>query len=98
MSKPTEDKNAVIPDHLIKELLTESEMRMVKQRYIILGLLEQGLSVRSIASEVGVGTDTVVRISRLAERHNLKKPSEGRGKSQVTPKPSTSTWVFGKVE
>lgn len=91
MSKPKIDRNIEIPDNLIKDLLTPSEKRMVKQRLLIIKLLEEGLSIRSIANQAKVGTDTVVRVSRMLEanpkiREFLKRP-------QVL----TSKWIFGQV-
>jgi Trp operon repressor len=99
MSKPLVDKDIKVPQELIEQLLTESEIRMLKQRYIVLKLLEEGLSIRRIAQEVGVGTDTVVRICRLAESRNLKEPSQRRSNQRAkAPAPQSSTWVFGKTE
>lgn len=88
MSKPKEDRDIKIPDNILRELLTPSEMRMVKNRYRIMNLLEKGLSVRSIAEEVEVGTDTVVRVSKAAGELKIN-----RKKQEI----KTSTpWIFGK--
>ena len=92
MSKPKIERNFDVPLVLVKELLTASEKRMVKQRLMIIELLEEGLSIRQIAIQVKVGTDTVVRISRMLEnnpkiRDFLQKPSS----------PSASKWIFGQV-
>lgn len=91
MSKPKIDRNIEVPDFLIKELLTTSERRMVKQRLTVVKLLEEGLSIRAVAKEAKVGTDTVVRVIRMLEgnskiREFLQKP-----------KPLTSKWVFGQI-
>lgn len=91
MSKPKIDRNIDVPDSLIKDLLTISEKRMVKQRLLIIRLLEEGLSIRSIADQAKVGTDTVVRVARMLEanpriREFLRKP-----------KLLTSKWVFGQI-
>lgn len=91
MSKPKREHNLDIPDNLIRELLTSSELRMVKQRLLIVKLINQDLSIRKIAERVGVGTDTVVRMIKKIEanpRINLliqKKPS------------SASKWIFGQI-
>lgn len=90
MSKPNEDKNLDLPDFVIKELLTTSEIRMLKNRWQIVLMLQDGLSTRQIASRVGVGTDTVVRIARKIEENPqikdyIKKPEQ------------RSKWVFGQV-
>ncbi len=74
MSKPQDDHSVKIPPELLEELLTDSEIRMVKQRLLIIRLLQEGQSIRSVAEQVGVGTDTVVRMARKMESNpNLKK-------------------------
>lgn len=88
MSKPKIEKNIQIPDEIIRELLTPSEKRMLKNRFLILKLLEEKLPIRQIAEKVKVGTDTVVRVSRMVDRGQLKK---------VKTQPKI-TWVFGKSE
>ena len=91
MSKPTIDKEISIPEEILKELLTPSEWRMLKNRWRIRKLLEEGLSVRKIAAEVSVGTDTVVRTIRRLESKNLKSKTKKQIKS-LTP------WIFGKTK
>jgi len=93
MSKPSQDHLVDVPLEILKELLTPSEWRMVKQRLLIINLLEEGLSVRSVADRAGVGTDTVVRIHRMVERN--PKLREFLRKSSPT---ASSKWVFGKSE
>ncbi|MDO8429041.1 MAG: Trp family transcriptional regulator [Candidatus Daviesbacteria bacterium] len=88
MSKPLEDSPISLPVEVIRDLLTPSEMRMLKNRWRILQLLQSGLTIRSIASQVKVGTDTVVRVSKLVGRVGFQE-SSGQSK---TP------WVFGKSE
>jgi len=90
MSKPRADKQSDVPDALIKELLTESELRMVKQRYSIVNLLNRGLSIRDIAARLKVGTDTVVRVSRI------RKLSRAAGMSAEVEKAKPLKWVFGE--
>lgn len=85
MSKPIKEKNIQIPLDSVKNLLTSSEWRMLKNRFLIANLLEEGLPIRKIAEKVKVGTDTVVRVSKLI----AKKPEVKKIKSQ-TP------WIFGK--
>lgn len=94
MSKPQEDKNIDVPDNLIRELLTESEWRMVKQRLQIIKLLEEGLTIRAIAQRAKVGTDTIVRISRKYERSRVLQQAYRKIKTS----PQTSKWIFGKNE
>lgn len=85
MSKPRQDKNIQIPADILKDLLTTSEWRMLKNRFQIMNLLEEGLSIRKIAEKVKVSTDTVVRVARMVERY----PKVRKIKTQ-TP------WIFGK--
>lgn len=86
MSKPRTDRNIRIPDYALKLLLTSSEVRMIKNRFRIVNLLEDGLSIRDIARRVKVGTDTVVRVASMIEKS-----------SRPTRKIITNTpWIFGK--
>jgi uncharacterized protein YerC len=94
MAKPTTERTVEVPIEILRELLTDSELRMIKQRFLILNLLEEGNSIRSIASQVGVGTDTVVRVARLAEKKNLRK----NVKKEDKPKLTRTSWIFGKTE
>lgn len=92
MSKPKMEKNIQIPNEILRKLLTESEIRMLKNRFMISSLIDQELSVRKIAEKVGVGTDTVIRTIRLIDKAGLKK--------QLNPKKrmkSSTPWIFGKV-
>jgi Trp operon repressor len=92
MPKPQEEKDVDVPVNLIKDLLTESEWRMVKQRLFVIQLLARGLSIRQVATRAKVGTDTVVRISRmLAGSPKLKEWLEDKNPT------SSSKWVFGQV-
>jgi len=86
MAKPTLDRTVEVPLEMLRELLTDSELRMIKQRFLILNLLEEGNSIRSIASQVGVGTDT--------EKKNLRKNI----KKSEAPKLTKTSWIFGKTE
>lgn len=52
----------------LKELLTPSELRMIKKRWYIARLLQSGLDVRSVASEAEVSTTTVVRVSQTLKK------------------------------
>lgn len=94
MSKPKIERIINVPNELIKELLTDSELRMIKTRLLIVELLEEGLSIRAVAQRAKVGTDTVVRISRKLESSQLLRQAF-RKLSQQVPQ---STWIFGKSE
>lgn len=96
MAKPKTSKNVDIPDNVLKSLLTPSEQRMLKNRFAIIGLLEDGLSIRNIAEQLGVGTDTVVRVSRMMEKGDLKK-FVGFKKTKLSFKTRTP-WIFGKSD
>lgn len=94
MSKPKTSHQIEVPLDLIKELLTDSELRMVKQRLLVVQLLEEGLSIRKVAEAAKVGTDTVVRMIRKLEgsatlREAFRKMS--------TPTVE-SKWIFGKSD
>lgn len=84
-----------MPNEILFELLTESEVVMVKNRWRVISLLVEGVSVRKIAEEAKVGTDTVVRMSKLL-RHSSKVKSFLRG-NDTSNKKSSSKWVFGKI-
>lgn len=93
MSKPKQDSNIQIPVDVLTKLLTPSEWRMLKNRYQIMNLLEDGLSIRKIAERIKVGTDTVVRTIRMVERNNtLSKPRKEKKIKTQTP------WIFGKSD
>lgn len=92
MAKPIKDKNIDIPDSVLRDLLTPSEIRMLKNRWQIIQLLEEGLSIRRIAEKVGVGTDTVVRVARMREKGNFKKVN----KTNKLPFKTQTPWIFGK--
>lgn len=93
MSKPKIDKKVKVPDHAILELLTPSEVRMLKNRWQIINLLKEGLSIRSIAKEAKVGTDTVVRVARMFEKGNLEKVLNKGSKNKFK---TNTPWIFGK--
>jgi len=92
MSKPKQDINLQVPDQILKQLLTPSEVRMLKNRFRIMNLLEEGLSIRKIATQVKVGTDTVVRVARIIEKSNLKDFKKAKG----LPFKTSTPWIFGK--
>ncbi len=90
MAKPRIDKNITLPEDVLRKLLTPSEVRMLKNRWLIVQYLKDGLSIRTIAAKIKVGTDTVVRVSRMLEKNSSLK---------VNKTVSTRTpWVFGKSE
>lgn len=63
-------KTAKAKDELrtfLEDLLTSSEIRMIKRRWHVANLLDEGKSIRGVAQEAGVGTDTVERIAKRLE-------------------------------
>jgi len=95
VSKPIQDKNIEVPDNMLKKLLTPSEIRMLKNRWQIIQSLGTGHSIRKVAEEVNVGTDTVVRVIRMMENGDLKKYLISEKKSTRQIKTQTP-WIFGK--
>lgn len=95
MAKPKLDKNISIPDNVLAKLLTSSEVRMLKNRWQIIQHLEDGLSIRKVAKQVKVGTDTVVRVARMLEKSNLQKLLD-KDKKQLRKIKSSTPWIFGK--
>lgn len=91
MSKPKMSKNITVPQDFLMSLLTPSEVRMLKNRYSIIRLLEEGLSIRKIAEQVRVGTDTVVRVARMMEKMGIKKSKASSRKIKTN-----TPWIFGK--
>lgn len=57
--------------NFLTDILTESELRMIKRRFYVAGLLSEGKTVRETAETAGVGTDTVMRV--------VKKIRQGTG-------------------
>lgn len=92
----------------LDDLLTSSEIRMIKRRWHIANLLDEGKSVREVAAEAGVGTDTVERIAKRLEegkgglaraleavrsrRAQARKSLEKSEKEEIV---LPKSWVFG---
>jgi len=97
--------------NLLKDLLTTAEIRMIANRWHIARLLDSGLSVREVAAQAKVGTDTVERVSRRLQEGTggLQKAIEmtrelwqekltAKKKSETKKsvvKKSIDRWVFG---
>ncbi|HUD44890.1 MAG TPA: Trp family transcriptional regulator [Patescibacteria group bacterium] len=54
----------------LKDILTKSELRMLKRRCHIVNLLEQGLDIRAVAETSNTSTQTVFRIKQILEEEN----------------------------
>ena len=68
---------------------------MLKNRWQIIQHLEDGLSIRKIAEQVKVGTDTVVRVARMLEKSSLRQLLD-EGKKESRKIKSNTPWIFGK--
>ncbi len=51
----------------LKDILTGSELRMVKKRWYIANLLLEGIDIRTVSSRAEAGIQTVVRIKQVLE-------------------------------
>lgn len=94
MSKPKIDlsfksqiKISEVPHEILIQLLTPSELKMLKNRFAIIQHLQKGLSIRKVAELLKVGTDTVVRVAKIMKVNNFTKK---------TPAKTNTSWVFGK--
>jgi len=92
--------------NFLQDLVTPSEMRMMKRRWHVASLLHEGKSVRQAASEAEVGTDTVMRVLLKIKRGTggLKKalgflPQKAKPKPRRTLRKvvvgGVSRWVWG---
>lgn len=94
MSKPVDDKVVDVPLDVLAKLLTVSELRMIQNRWEILNLLLDGLSIRKVAEQVHVGTDTVMRASRMLENEELRNALVALRTSTKQEQKHTA-WMFG---
>lgn len=95
MSKPKLNKLIDVPEDILYELLTPSEIRMIKNRWRIINLIEEGHPVRSIAQAAKVGTDTVVRMSKKINQS--RKIRQFVSKDKNVSYSQSSKWIFGQV-
>jgi len=58
-------KNIEDVQTFFKDILTSSELRMIRRRWYIGRLLMQGLNVREVARQAQVSTQTVMRIKKI---------------------------------
>lgn len=95
--------------NFLQDLLTPSEMRMIKRRWHVATLLHEGKSVRRAAAEARVGTDTVMRVWQKIKRGTggLRKalsflPKKEKPKVKRTLRKvvvgGVSRWVWGGEE
>lgn len=57
-------------EKLFADLLTESENRMIRRRWHVACLVNEGKTVREAAEEAEVGTDTVIRVIKKIKNGN----------------------------
>ncbi len=75
----------------LAELLTPSEIRMIKKRWYIARLLHSGMDVRSVAGEAEVSTTTVVRVSQTLKKDgSIFKQLLNSLTSKTTEEPDTT--------
>lgn len=91
-------KNVKEVKTFLKELLTPSEMRMLKRRWHIACLLDEGWDARYIANKAKVSTQTVMRVKRVLEegRGGLKlalERTKGERLPQVNVPSEKSPWI-----
>lgn len=51
----------------LKDILTSSELRMLKRRWHIASLLAEGLDIRTVAQKTKTSTQTVSKIKKILE-------------------------------
>lgn len=73
---------------LLKDLLTPSELKMMKRRWSIACLLTDGYDIRMIAGKLKCGSGTIIRVKKSFESNfgGLKIAIERANKLGRTPK------------
>jgi len=89
-----------------KDILTSSELRMLKRRWHIACLLDKDWDLRRVADKSKTSTSTVIRLKKLIEegRGGLKLALERtrNKRREKEPEPIVATlggrnsWVFGR--
>jgi len=89
----------------LSDLLTDSELRMIKKRWHIGCLLYEGIGVRKIALRTKSSTQTVLRVKKSISRGSggfrlalLRKYNKKRGKVEKKEMKSEAKWAFGVSE
>lgn len=87
----------------LSDLLTESELRMIKKRWHIACLLNMGMGVRKIARRTKASTQTVLRVKKRILKGSgglrlalsrTKRKSKGKKKAEER----SNVWEFGVRE
>lgn len=92
-----------------KEILTPSELRMLKRRWHIACLLDEGWDLRKVAEKSKTSTSTVIKVKKLIVegKGGLKLALEKTKKRRITKEPELkprvgilsggyNSWVFGR--
>jgi TrpR-related protein YerC/YecD len=92
-----------------KDILTSSELRMLKRRWHIACLLDEGWDLREVAKRSKTSTSTAIKVKRLIEEGSgglklaLEKTKNQRVAKEPELKPRVGTlsggfnrWIFGK--
>lgn len=97
-------------ERFLKEILTESEMIMLKRRWYVSCLLNEGYNVRQAAQKAGTSTQTIQAIKRYLSKAQIwkdflpkpkKQPVEEPAQNQKEqaspqiPKDPTRKYIFG---
>jgi len=94
MSKPVVDKYIDVPFEVLAKLITVSELRMIQNRWEILNLLLDGLSIRKVALAAHVGTDTVMRTAKMLEHEDLRIELI-KIRTGIISQTQHNPWMFG---
>lgn len=91
-----------------KDILTSSELKMLKRRWHVACLLDEGWDLRSVATKSQTSTSTVIKVKKLIEegRGGLKLALE-KTRNQRKEKPPKeravpgtlsgyNPWIFGR--
>ncbi len=78
-------KNLTELKNFLKDILTKSELRMLKRRWHVASLLNQGFDVRTVARKSKTSTQTVSRIKQILnnDRQGLNMTVKRVSKNQA---------------
>lgn len=82
-------------EDFFNDLLTESELRMLKRRWFVANLINEGKTIREAAETAGVGTDTVVRVIKKIKGGSGVLRETLRSVFEKPIKQKKVKWFFG---
>ena len=88
-------ESSLVVKKFLGELLTPSEMLMVKRRWYIACLLLEGFNIRAVAKEANVSTQTVVSVKRALEKSEWFKNLAGSVLGKEFEKLAKTRYFFG---